>query len=113
MILLRRTTRRKGTYAKYMYTKGDSPLWTDYKVNSILNNDVYRYFCVWEKPLWKEIWFPTQEDASPIGMEADTRNHHEAIAFKGKHEKVQAMEGTLREAFTPVGKKGISLIPKS
>ena len=46
--------REKGTYAN-MYTKGDSPLWTDYKVNSILNNEMYIGTFVYGKSRVKEV----------------------------------------------------------
>ena len=38
-----------------MHTKGDSPLWTDFKVNSILNNEMYIGTFVYGKSHVKEV----------------------------------------------------------
>ena len=95
--------RRKGTYAN-MYTKGDSPLWTDYKVNSILNNEMYIGTFVYGKSRVKEIGSRRKKMLPPSEWKR-IPNHHEAIVSKEVYEKVQAMKGTVPEAFTPVGKK--------
>ena len=70
--------RRKGTY-KNMYIKGDS-LWTDYKVNSILNNEMYIGTFVYGKSRVKEI--AQTKRMLPSNEWKRILNHHEAIVSK-------------------------------
>ena len=95
--------RRKGTYAN-IYTKGDSPLWTDYKVNSILNNEMYIGTFVYGKSRVKEVG-SGRKQMLPQNEWKRIPNHHEALVSREMYEQVQAMKGKVPEAFTPKGKR--------
>lgn len=83
--------RKKGTYAN-MYTKGDSPLWTDYKVNSILNNEMYIGTFVYGKSRVKEVGSGRKQMLPPEEWKR-IPNHHEALVSREMYEQVQAMKG--------------------
>lgn len=95
--------RKKGTYAN-MYTKGDSPLWTDYKVNSILNNEMYIGTFVYGKSRVKEVGSKRKQMLPPEEWKR-IPDHHEAIVSREMYEQVQTMKGKVPEAFTPRGKR--------
>ena len=95
--------RRKGTYAN-MYTKGDSPLWTDYKVNSILNNEMYIGTFVYGKSRVKEVGSGRKQMLPPEEWKR-IPDHHESLVSRAMYEQVQAMKGKVPEVFTPKGKR--------
>ena len=93
---------RKGLYGTF-YTKGE-PLWTDYKVSSILNNEMYTGTFVYGKYRVKAVG-AKQKRLLPFNEWKRIPNHHEAIVTIEEYEQVQSMKGTVPALFTPAGRR--------
>ena len=93
---------RKGLYGTF-YTKGE-PLWTDYKVSSILNNEMYTGTFVYGKYRVKVVG-AKQKRLLPSNEWKRIPNHHEAIVTIEEYEQVQSMKGTVPALFTPAGRR--------
>lgn len=99
---------RKGLYGTF-YTKGE-PLWTDYKVSSILNNEMYTGTFAYGKYRVKAVG-SKQKQLLPSSEWKRRPNHHEAIISKEEYEQVQSMKAKVPVAFNPNG-KGHPSIPE-
>lgn len=93
---------RKGLYGTF-YTKGE-PLWTNYKVSSILNNEMYTGTFVYGKYRVKAVG-AKQKRLLPSNEWKRIPNHHEAIVTIEEYEQVQSMKGTVPALFTPAGRR--------
>lgn len=93
---------RKGLYGTF-YTKGE-PLWTDYKVSSRLNNEMYTGTFVYGKYRVKAVG-SKQKQLLPSSEWKRIPNHHEAIITMEEYEQVQSMKGTVPALFTPAGRR--------
>ena len=93
---------RKGLYGTF-YTKGE-PLWTDYKVSCILNNEMYTGTFVYGKYRVKAVG-AKQKRLLPSNEWKRIPNHHEAIVTIEEYEQVQSMKGTVPALFTPAGRR--------
>ena len=93
---------RKGLYGTF-YTKGE-PLWTDYRVRSILNNEMYTGTFVYGKYRVKAVG-SKQKKLLPPSEWNRIPNHHEAIVTMEEYEQVQSMKGTVPALFTPAGRR--------
>lgn len=85
------------------YTKGE-PLWTDYKVSSILNNEMYTGTFVYGKYRVKAVG-SKQKQLLPASEWKRIPNHHEAIISMEEYEQVQSMKGTVPALFTPIARR--------
>ncbi len=94
---------RKGLYGKF-YTKGEQVLWTDFKVNSILNNEMYTGTFVYGKYRVKAVG-SKQKRLLPQKEWKRIPDHHEAIITKEVYEQVQGMKKKTPENFAFTGQR--------
>lgn len=94
---------KHGLYGTF-FTKGEQPLWTANKVNSILNNEIYIGTFVYGKYQVKAVG-SRKKRLLPSNEWKRIYNHHEAIIHKEEFEQVQAMKGITPDAFVYQGKR--------
>ena len=79
-------------------------MWTDYKVSSILNNEMYTDTFVYGKYRVKAVG-SKQKQLLPASEWKRIPNHHEAIISMEEYEQVQSMKGSVPARFTPIGRR--------
>lgn len=90
-------------YGKF-YSKGEHPLWTPYKVNAILNNEMYMGTFVYGKYRVKAVG-SKQKKLLPQDEWKRIPNHHKPIVTKEEFEQVQTMKSAKLEQFTFRGQR--------